>query len=137
MSEAAHALGRAPQRVFLSIGRLEVAAFRAAPQHDYLIRAVDDFAVELPRARVLAQRGPFEVHAEQGLFAREGVQVIVSKNAGTTATYAKIEAARALGLRVVMVARPCLPPAETVATPAEASAWLERVHGASLSRRGV
>ncbi len=31
----------APRRVFLAIGRKEVGAFAAAPQHNYLIRSVD------------------------------------------------------------------------------------------------
>jgi precorrin-6A/cobalt-precorrin-6A reductase len=127
MAEAATLLGAAPRRVFLAIGRLELAAFRSAPQHEYLIRAVDDFVPELPRARVLAARGPFELAAEQGLLARERIDVVVSKNAGTPSTYAKLAAARALGLPVVMVARPLLPPAETVHDVAAALAWLRLV----------
>jgi precorrin-6A/cobalt-precorrin-6A reductase len=137
LEQAVAALGEAPRRVFSSIGRLEVDAFRAAPQHQYLIRAVDEFRIDLPHARVLAARGPFDVAAERELFERERVEVIVSKNAGTTATYAKIEAARALGLPVVMVARRPLPPAPTVASWQSALDWLERLHGPGSSRRGV
>ena len=40
-------------------------------------------------------------------------------------TYAKIEAARALGLPVVMVERPALPEGETVDSVAAALAWIE------------
>jgi precorrin-6A/cobalt-precorrin-6A reductase len=125
MDEAAVLLGLTPRRVFLAIGRLELAAFQHAPQHEYLIRAVDDFTPPLPRARVLAARGPFELEAEKALLVRERIQVVVSKNAGTPATYAKLAAARELGLPVVMVARPVLPPAETVNDIAAALAWLE------------
>jgi precorrin-6A/cobalt-precorrin-6A reductase len=63
--------------------------------------------------------------------------VIVSKNAGTAATAAKIEAARELGLPVVMLARPVLPPAQTVASWQSALDWLEGLHDAGSSRRGV
>ena len=35
------ALGEAPRRVFLTIGRQGVADFRAAPQHDYLLRVIE------------------------------------------------------------------------------------------------
>ncbi|RWD72733.1 MAG: precorrin-6A/cobalt-precorrin-6A reductase, partial [Mesorhizobium sp.] len=35
-AEAARALGRAPRRVFLAIGRQEAGVFEAAPQHCYL-----------------------------------------------------------------------------------------------------
>ena len=137
MEQAVAALGQAPRRVFSSVGRLEVEAFRAAPQHHYLLRAVDEFSIELPHARVLAARGPFDVAGERELFERERVELIVSKNAGTAATYAKIEAARALGLPVVMLARPVLPPAPTVAMWQSALDWLDRLHGAGASRRGV
>jgi precorrin-6A/cobalt-precorrin-6A reductase len=137
MSEAVAALGQPPQRVFSSVGRLEVEAFAAAPQHHYLIRAVDEFLPELPNCRVLAARGPFQVEAERALFERERVQVIVSKNAGTPATYAKLQAARLLGLPVIMIARPVLAPAFTVESCERALAWLHELHGAPSRRRGV
>jgi precorrin-6A/cobalt-precorrin-6A reductase len=137
LEQAVAALGQAPRRVFSSVGRLEVEAFLAAPQHHYLLRAVDDFSIALPHARVLAARGPFDVAGELELFEREGVEVLVTKNAGTAATYAKIEAARALGLPVVMVARPVLAPAQTVASWQSALDWLEGLHPAGSSRRGV
>jgi precorrin-6A/cobalt-precorrin-6A reductase len=124
MAAAAAALGAHPRRVFLSIGRLEIAAFRAAPQHAYLIRAVDTFEPELPHARVLAARGPFELAAERALLESEGIEVIVSKNSGTTATYAKIAAARALGLPVVMVRQPTLAAVPEVRSLDEIHAWL-------------
>ncbi len=38
-ASAAQALGPAPRRVFLTVGRLQLPAFESAPQHDYLIRA--------------------------------------------------------------------------------------------------
>jgi precorrin-6A/cobalt-precorrin-6A reductase len=136
MPAAAAALGADPKRVFLSVGRLEIAAFGAAPQHDYLIRAVDPFVPDLPRARVLAARGPFELSAELALLEQERIEVLVSKNSGTVATYAKLAAARALALPVVMVARPQLPAAECAASLDEVSAWLAALHGASFSRRG-
>ena len=137
MAEARLALGERSRRVFLSIGRLELHAFEAAPQHEYLIRAVDDFAPELPRARVMAARGPFDVDAERALLQREQIDVVVSKNAGTPATYAKLAAARALGLPVIMVARPVLPPVRTVEALEGALAWLTALHQVSLQRRDV
>jgi precorrin-6A/cobalt-precorrin-6A reductase len=135
MGEAAVALGAVPRRVFLGIGRLEVGAFVAAPLHEYLIRAVDPFEPPLPRARVLAARGPFRLEDERALLEREHIEVVVSKNAGTPSTYGKIAAARELGLPVVMVARPSLPPMDTAASVEDALAWLAAYHGQRRPRR--
>lgn len=124
MAAAAAALGAEPRRVFLSVGRTEVGAFTAAPQHDYLVRAVDMFDPGLPRARVIAARGPFLLDAEIDLLQRERIEVMVSKSSGTDATYAKIEACRTLGLPVIMVERPKLPAARLARTLAEVERWL-------------
>jgi len=137
MAAAAAALGAGSRRVFLSIGRLEVGAFRVVPQHAYLIRAVDAFDPELPGARVIAARGPFALESERALLVQERIEVIVSKNSGTPATYAKLEAARELGLPVIMVERPRLPPAETCSSVEAALDWLRARHDASTTKRGV
>jgi precorrin-6A/cobalt-precorrin-6A reductase len=131
MQAAAEALGSTPRRVFLTVGRLEIAAFARAPQHDYLVRAVDAFDTGLPRARVLAARGPFALADERQLLERERIELLVSKNAGTRATYPKLEAARALGIGVVMVQQPPLPSAREVGTLGEVVSWLD-----GLSARG-
>lgn len=136
MQAAAHALGATPRRVFLTIGRQEVAAFAAAPQHDYLLRAIDPFDPGLPRTRVLAARGPFSLEAERALLERERIELLVSKNAGTNATYPKLAAARALSIPVVMVARPRLPPAPETDSLDDVLAWLEHLHGAACKERG-
>lgn len=105
---AARALGEAPRRVFLTIGRQGVADFRAAPQHDYLLRVIEPPAAQdlPPRCDVVFARGPFSVDDEIALMREKRIDVIVTKNSGGAQTYAKIEAARRLGLPVVMIARP-------------------------------
>jgi precorrin-6A/cobalt-precorrin-6A reductase len=60
---------------------------------------------------------------------------MVSKNSGGSATYPKIEAARALGLPVIMIARPHKPAGHVVASAEDAVAWL--AHDAPRSLRGV
>ncbi|MBZ9743320.1 MULTISPECIES: cobalt-precorrin-6A reductase [unclassified Mesorhizobium] len=116
---ATQALGEVPRRVFLALGRQEVAAFEAAPQHHYLIRSVDPVEPKLavPDASYLLARGPFHEPAERTLLEKHRIDVVVSKNSGGAATYGKIAAARTLGIEVVMVRRPDLPEvpsAETV-----------------------
>ena len=61
MREAVRALGKTPRRVFVTLGRNELAPFADAPQHLYLIRSVDPVEPPLPLPHVtyLTARGPF------------------------------------------------------------------------------
>jgi precorrin-6A/cobalt-precorrin-6A reductase len=139
--EAAGAIGQTPQRVFLSLGRQELHAFAASPQHHYVARVIDtpDGDVLPPDLEILQARGPFDRSAERTLLADGRIDVLVSKNAGGMATYAKIEAARDLGLPVIMIARPQKPAGHVVHGAEEAIAWLaQHVHeDTPHSRRGV
>lgn len=138
VAEAAVALGREPRRAFLALGRQELAPFEAAPQHAYLIRSVDP--VEPPLAVrdavYVTARGPFGVEDDLRLLVGHRIDVVVSKNAGGEASYAKIAAARRLGLPVVMVRRPAVPEVPAVATVEEAVAWVDHL-AASREKRGV
>ena len=112
MPAAAQALGPAPARVFLAIGRQEAAAFRAAPQHRYLLRCIEPPTPDaLPGAAILAARGPFTEADETRPPRRHRIDIVVAKNSGGAATYAKLAAAGALGLPVVLVDRPPHPTA--------------------------
>lgn len=105
---AAHALGSQPCHVFLTIGRQGVGDFRAAPQHEYLLRVIEPpEASDLPpKCEVVSARGPFTRGDEIALMREKRIDVVVSKNSGGAFTYAKIEAARELGLPVVMIQPP-------------------------------
>jgi precorrin-6A/cobalt-precorrin-6A reductase len=106
MASAAQALGPTPQRVFLAVGRQEIPAFRTAPHHRYLVRSIEPPDPDaLPGASLLSARGPFTQADEERLLRDHAIEVIVAKNSGGDATYAKIAAARALGLPVVLIDR--------------------------------
>lgn len=109
--EAVAALGHKPRRVFLALGRQEVATFEAAPQHAYVIRSVDPIEPPLgaPDATYILARGPFAEADERALLEAQKIDVIVAKNSGGQATYGKIAAARELGIEVVLFRRPHLP----------------------------
>ncbi len=136
MTAAVQALGAMPARVLLTIGRKDLAPFLAAPWHRYVIRSVDPPPAELlpPEAEVITARGPFQEAEERRLLLERRIEKLVTKNSGGSATEAKLAAARSLGLTVVMVVRPPAPDGETVATVAEALAWLARHHAASVRR---
>jgi len=127
MEAAAAALGEAPRRVFLTVGRLELAPFAAAPWHRYLVRTIEPIgdALPVPDVTAIRDRGPFDAAAERALMEAHGVEVLVTKHSGGAATYGKLAAARALGLPVVMVARPAKPPVATADSVEDALAWIE------------
>lgn len=108
---AIEALGAAPRHVFLALGRQEVAQFSQAPQHFYVIRSVDPIEppLDVPNADYILDRGPFQEAAELELLKGRGIDVIVAKNSGGSATYGKIAAARLLGIGVILFRRPALP----------------------------
>ena len=138
VSSAVRALGSAPRRVFLALGRKELAPFVSAPRHRYLVRSVDpvDPPLAVPHATYLVARGPFAEAAERQLLLAHGIEAIVSKNSGGEATYGKIAAARALGIEILMLRRPQLPAVPNVASVEEAAAWLDHAL-ASVAARGV
>jgi precorrin-6A/cobalt-precorrin-6A reductase len=135
---AVRAIGNAPRRAFVTLGRKEIRPFESAQQHFYLVRSVDPVEPPLavPHAQYIAARGPFSEADDRALLESQRIEVIVAKNSGGEATYGKIAAARALGLPVIMLKRPALPEVDSVATIDEALRWLD--HALTLSTaRGV
>ncbi|MGA9207583.1 MAG: cobalt-precorrin-6A reductase [Terriglobales bacterium] len=134
--EAVRKLGQAPRRVFVALGRNELAAFKDAPQHHYLIRSVDpvDPPLPLPHVSYVTGRGPFSEANDRALMAAHGIEVVIAKNSGGSATYGKIAAARALDIGVIMVQRPPAPAAPAVETAEDALAWLDHALTSATAR---
>jgi precorrin-6A/cobalt-precorrin-6A reductase len=101
-------------RVMLTIGRKEIAAFIARPDLTGVARMIEKPAEELPGHWHLIQaRPPFTVEEECSLLEANTITHLVTKNAGGKLTVAKLIAARALRIPVVMIARPQKPGAPT------------------------
>lgn len=126
LAAAVEALAGPPRRVMLAIGRGAVGDFAAEPQHFYLLRYVDppDEPPPLPDCAVVVDRGPFTAAGDRALMQRHRIDLVVAKNAGGGGARAKLDAARALGLPVVMIARPPAPPRLEATTPEAVLAWL-------------
>ena len=121
---AVQAIPELVKRVFISSGRQQLEPFLQRSHIWYLIRSIDPPDIELPNSKVLLDRGPFNLEQERQLLQDYQIEAIVSKNSGGSATYAKIIAARELGIPVVMVQRPAKPEGEKVNDIEEAIAWL-------------
>jgi len=137
LAAAADALGAAPRRVFLGIGRQHLETFAAYPQHAYLVRLVDPPRAPQPLRLVeaIVARGPFERAGDRAMLRDYRADIVVARNAGGTAASAKIEAARDLALPVVMLRRPVIPARQKVETVAEVLHWLG--HDGTPAERGV
>jgi len=126
-TEAAETIEREGySRVFLTTGRSGVKAF-ADSDAWFLIRAVTapDTAV-LPRHhQILLSRGPYSYDDELAILKQHRIDALVSKNSGGDMTRAKLDAAGALHIPILMVARPPLPSEiTTVDTVQEAADWV-------------
>ena len=116
------------QRVFLTIGRQDLAAFAPLTALWFLMRMIDPPTPDtpVPPGTLVLDRGPFTLEDERELLQAYAIEAIVSKNSGGDATYAKMIAARELALPVVMVQRPAIPEGEQVTDVEAALAWLAR-----------
>ncbi|MET9833970.1 cobalt-precorrin-6A reductase [Streptomyces sp. NPDC006385] len=128
-AELLPALGR---RVFLTTGRMGLAAFAALDDLWFLVRSVDaPEPPHPPRMEVLLDRGPFTLDGERELLRRHRVDVVVTKDSGGAATAPKLAAAREAGLPVVVVRRPPVPEGvPVVAGPEQAADWIGERRGA-------
>ncbi len=113
-------------RVMLTLGASALNHFGGLEGVWFLARMIEAPLGPLPlrHAQVIEGRGPFTVAGERELLTRHRIDVLVSRLAGGDATGAKIIAARALGLPVVMIKRPPLAPGPHAETVADALDWL-------------
>ena len=123
---AVFALEQTAKRVFLTIGRQQLAPFARLHNIWFLMRSIDPPSpdIALPNGITVLDRAPFTIAQEKQLMINHTIDTIVSKNSGGNATYAKIVAARELEIPIVMVQRSPTPPVERVADVEGAIGWL-------------
>lgn len=127
LASAAAALP-AGARAFLTVGSRSLTPFLARTDFWCLTRAIEP-PRQCPPGQLLIQRPPFTLEGEIALLKTHKISHLVSKNAGGAATSAKLEAARLLGVEVIMVQRPPLPAAPTVDSIAGAVTWVAQIKG--------
>jgi precorrin-6A/cobalt-precorrin-6A reductase len=129
---AASLVGRIGRCALLTVGAGTAAAFARAEGVRFIVRLIEPPREELPlrHYHIVCGRGPFGLQQERLLLQQYGVDVLVCKASGGTATEAKLIAAREAGIPVIMVRRPPREPGEAVDTIQAALDWL-----AGLDRR--
>lgn len=113
-------------RALVTVGRQEIAPFFRREDIHVAARMIEPPAVPVPdNAEIILARPPFSLVEETALMRDKGITVLVAKNSGGDATYPKIDAARALGLPVIMVARPVKAEVQTLGSVEEMLAHME------------
>ncbi|MDB5614207.1 MAG: cobalt-precorrin-6A reductase [Devosia sp.] len=103
--------------VLLTTGHTGLEHFIARDDCRFVVRTIEAPTQDLPRhASLLQTRPPYGVIDEMVLMEREGITHLVTKNSGGRQTAPKLEAARRLGVKVIMIARPGYGPANEVAS---------------------
>ena len=126
--EAAARFVKDGQRVFLATGRQTIDAF-ACLNHAYVYaRIIDQPSEPYPfLGEYLQGRPPFSVEDEMALFRRLKIDCLIVKNAGGPNSVSKLEAARRLGIPVLMLQRPALPDAKVVTSVSEAMEFVRAI----------
>ncbi|MCJ8205926.1 cobalt-precorrin-6A reductase [Pseudomonas sp. RGM2987] len=97
------------RRPLFTLGREPLQHLHEIPPGQFwTLRALDVYPGN-ERCEVIGARGPFHREDERELFQRRQIDVLVSKNSGSTATEPKLEVARELGVPVLVLKRPVLP----------------------------
>ena len=127
--QAAARLPGLGRRAFLTTGTAGMDAFAAVEGVHFLVRLIRQPAAPLPLAdaTLITGRPPNAVADERALMETHAIEVLVTKQSGGTATRAKLEAARGLGLPVLMIARPPAEDGTAVETVEAALAWLREL----------
>lgn len=123
-AEAAGALRELGPRIFLALGARDLPAFAGLSGKWLLLRGINPPPTPIGHGEFLRARGPFALQDEEALLRQHRVDAIVSRQSGGSGAGAKIEAARRLGLPVVMIRRPPPPPPPHAATVEAALSWL-------------
>ena len=96
------------QRPLFTLGREPLQHLDEIPAGQFWTLRVLDVYPGNERCEVIGARGPFLIEDERALFERRRIDVLISKNSGSSATEPKLQVARERGVPVLVLQRPVL-----------------------------
>ena len=129
VANEAEAVARIPGDavVFLATGRQSLPAWTGLRARRVYLRVIDPPTAALPfTGDYVVGRAPFDRASEAALFRHLGVTHLVAKDSGSADARPKLDAARDLGVEVILIRRPSRPEGLTVVeTTEQALAWVK------------
>ncbi len=128
ITTAVQEISRRSDACLITTGINDVAAFTPIITTKLFVRLIEapKNPLPIPDAEIIIGTPPYKKDDEVALFRLLGIDLIVSKNAGGDGTVAKIQAARTLGIKVIMIDRPAMPDCVMVGSVEDAFAHAQK-----------
>ena len=128
IARAVAEISRKSDACLITTGINDLAAFTPIITTKLFVRLIEAPSKPLPIAdvEIVIGKPPYRKDEEIALLRLLGIDLMVSKNAGGDGTYAKLEAARALGIEVIMIDRPAIPAGGTLGSVEETIAAIRK-----------
>lgn len=126
--EAARLVARTSKSAFLTSGRKTLSAFEGVRDVKLLVRMIEESEppLSLENLSVVYASAPFVEADEINLMRDHQIDTLVSKASGGDATRAKIDAAAAIGVRIILIRRPPPPDGDRASQINDVLAWIEK-----------
>ena len=97
--------------VFIATGRIGLEKFSKLTSSKFFIRRLGKVKMQCPldNGKFIYGNPPFSLKDEISLFRSLKIDILVIKNVGGEGSFAKVEAARAMNISVIMIERPQKP----------------------------
>ncbi|MBY8977823.1 cobalt-precorrin-6A reductase [Rhodobacteraceae bacterium NNCM2] len=112
-----------PDRVLVTTGREDLAPFVKRPEIQFWIRTIEPLGPLPGHMHPITARPPFPLDHERELMRRHRITHLLTKNSG--GSRAKLDAAEALGLTIMMIRRPAPPGGPVAHDLGSVVAWIK------------